>query len=109
MLQTQAEAKTYTLIKSLPPFYLLLKRAPCTKYYSAQQPSLYLFALNVFQVLMRVKLTPRTYNFVFFNRNAFTITDTELKLIAAAAITGDNNKPKTGYNTPAAMGTPAEL
>ena len=43
------------------------------------------------------------------NRNALAITDTELKLMAAAAIIGDSNKPNTGYNTPAATGTPAEL
>ena len=35
--------------------------------------------------------------------------DPELKLIAAAAIMGDSNRPKMGYNTPAATGTPSEL
>jgi hypothetical protein len=30
------------------------------------------------------------------NRRAFPITDTELKLIAAAAIMGDSSSPKTG-------------
>jgi hypothetical protein len=43
------------------------------------------------------------------SRNALLITDTELKLIAAAAIIGDSNKPKNGYSTPAAIGTPSEL
>ena len=43
------------------------------------------------------------------NRNEFTITETELKLIAAAAIIGDNNSPKTGYNTPAATEIPNTL
>jgi len=37
------------------------------------------------------------------------ITETELKLIAAAAIIGDNSIPKKGYSTPAAIGTPAVL
>jgi hypothetical protein len=37
-------------------------------------------------------------------RNAFVTTETELKAIAAPAIIGSNNQPKTGYNTPAAMG-----
>ena len=37
------------------------------------------------------------------------ITDTELKLIAAAAIMGDSSSPKTGYKTPAATGMPTEL
>ena len=42
-------------------------------------------------------------------RNAFEITDTELKLIATAATIGDNNKPVNGYSTPAASGTPKAL
>jgi len=37
------------------------------------------------------------------------MTETELKLIAAAAIMGDSNMPKNGYSNPAATGTPAEL
>ena len=36
------------------------------------------------------------YNRNFRSRNAFAITDTELKLIAAAAIIGLKSKPKTG-------------
>lgn len=32
------------------------------------------------------------------------MTDTELKLIASAAINGDNNHPVSGYKTPAAIG-----
>jgi len=43
------------------------------------------------------------------NRNAFTITDTELNDMAKAAIIGDNNIPKNGYRTPAAIGTPNTL
>jgi hypothetical protein len=38
----------------------------------------------------------RFYNLVLFSLSAFPITDTELKLIAAAAIIGDNNKPNKG-------------
>ena len=37
------------------------------------------------------------------------MTETELKLIAAAAIIGLNRIPKNGYKTPAAIGTPIEL
>ena len=33
----------------------------------------------------------------------------ELKLIANAAISGDSSRPKNGYNTPAAIGTPSAL
>ena len=42
-------------------------------------------------------------------RNALPITDTELKLIASAAISGDNSQPVIGYNTPAAIGMPNAL
>lgn len=42
-------------------------------------------------------------------RKAFAITETELKLIAAAAIIGLSNNPKSGYRTPAATGTPRAL
>jgi hypothetical protein len=37
------------------------------------------------------------------------ITETELKVIAALAMIGERSKPKTGYNTPAAIGTPNML
>ena len=53
------------------------------------------------------KISP--YNFIPLNLNAFAITETELKLIASAAIIGDNSNPKTGYNTPAAIGIPNAL
>jgi hypothetical protein len=43
------------------------------------------------------------------SRNALVITETELKLMAAAAIMGDNKRPNTGYKTPAATGTPSKL
>lgn len=47
--------------------------------------------------------------FFVLNRNALPITETELKLIANAAIIGDNKIPKNGNNTPAAIGTPNVL
>jgi hypothetical protein len=37
------------------------------------------------------------------------ITETELKLIAAAAIIGLSSKPNSGYKTPAARGIPKAL
>jgi len=37
------------------------------------------------------------------------MTETELKLMAAAAIIGLNSRSKGGYSTPAAMGTPIAL
>ncbi|MNE63452.1 hypothetical protein D3C80_1588030 [compost metagenome] len=44
-----------------------------------------------------------------FKRSEFKITETELKLIAAAAIIGDNRMPKLGYRSPAAKGMPKIL
>jgi hypothetical protein len=43
------------------------------------------------------------------SRSALPMTDTELKLMAAAAIIGDRRRPKNGYSRPAAIGTPAAL
>lgn len=42
-------------------------------------------------------------------RSELPITDTEDRLIAAAAIMGDSRTPKNGNRMPAATGTPAEL
>ena len=42
-------------------------------------------------------------------RRALLTTDTELKLIAAAAIIGFSRMPKNGKSTPAATGTPTLL
>lgn len=41
--------------------------------------------------------------------NALLTTETELKLMAAAAIIGLSRMPKAGYRIPAATGTPREL
>jgi hypothetical protein len=43
------------------------------------------------------------------SRSAFAITETELKVMAALAMAGLNSKPKNGYRTPAATGTPMML
>ena len=40
--------------------------------------------------------TPFCYSFTRFSLTAFSITDTELKLIAAAAMIGESSKPKNG-------------
>jgi hypothetical protein len=50
-----------------------------------------------------------SYNFAWRNRSEFVITDTELKLMAAAARIGLSKIPKNGYKIPPAMGTPTEL
>ncbi len=60
----------------------------------------YIFCYSM--IIYQIKSIPR-------KRSEFTITLTELKLMAAAAIIGDNNNPKTGYNNPAATGTPKML
>lgn len=49
------------------------------------------------------------YNETRRSLSALPITETELKLIAAAASIGLSNKPKNGYRIPAAIGTPSEL
>jgi hypothetical protein len=46
---------------------------------------------------------------MFLSLKEFEITDTELKLIATAAIIGESSIPKNGNNTPAARGTPSIL
>jgi len=42
-------------------------------------------------------------------RKALLITETEIRLIARAAIIGDSVQPVNGNSTPAASGTPSEL
>ncbi len=43
------------------------------------------------------------------SRKAFVMTETELRLIAAAAIMGLSSNPVNGYKAPAAIGTPRAL
>lgn len=43
------------------------------------------------------------------SRSELTITDTELRLMAALATIGDSSHPSAGYNTPAASGIPSTL
>jgi len=54
-------------------------------------------------------LPPAAYSFVARSLRAFVMTDTELKLMAAAAIIGFSSNPMNGYRTPAANGTPSAL
>jgi len=49
------------------------------------------------------------YSFTFRRRSALVITETLLKLIAAAAMMGLSSHPNLGYRMPAAIGTPIEL
>jgi hypothetical protein len=49
------------------------------------------------------------YKVILRRRSAFPITDTELKVIAKAAIIGLKRIPKTGYRAPPARGIPIEL
>lgn len=46
---------------------------------------------------------------VLRRRSALPITETELKLMAAAAIIGLRRIPKKGYSAPAASGMPRAL
>ena len=43
------------------------------------------------------------------SRKALVITETEDRLIAAAAIIGESSRPVKGYSSPAAIGTPSAL
>ena len=54
-------------------------------------------------------LARRTYSSTRLSLSALLITDTELKLIAAAAMIGLSRIPNAGYSTPAAIGTPTPL
>jgi hypothetical protein len=56
-----------------------------------------------------VHLPPAIHSFVVRSLRALPITDTELKLMAAAAIIGLRSKPNAGKSTPAASGTPTTL
>ena len=49
------------------------------------------------------------YIFAFLSRRALVITDTDEKLMAAAAMMGLSKIPNNGYRAPAATGTPTEL
>jgi hypothetical protein len=46
----------------------------------------------------------KKFGYLFFKRSAFVITETELKLMAAAAIIGLRRIPKNGNRIPAATG-----
>ena len=49
------------------------------------------------------------FPYFLLSLKALVITDTELKLMAAAAIMGLSKIPKKGNKIPAATGTPIEL
>jgi len=51
----------------------------------------------------------RDHSFIARSLSALAITDTELKLMAAAAIIGFSSNPNAGNSTPAASGTPTAL
>jgi len=84
---------------------------PVISPWRAMSTVLGMFVLFHHLLLLRKFTASKTtvYNFARFSLSALTITDTELKLIAAAAMMGDSSKPKNGYSTPAAMGMPSTL
>jgi hypothetical protein len=55
------------------------------------------------------RLLAAVHSFVVRSLSALAITETELKLMAAAAIIGFKSNPKDGNSTPAASGTPTML
>lgn len=61
-------------------------------------------------IVINKKIKHRYYSKeIFLNRNELAITETELKLIAAAAIIGESKIPKNGNKSPAAIGIPNTL
>ncbi len=59
--------------------------------------------------LSTVRVPSYPYIRALRRRNAFPITETELRLMAAAAMMGLKRMPKAGYSTPAATGIPTTL
>lgn len=57
----------------------------------------------------RARAPPPGYRPSLRSRSALPMTDTDERLIAAAASMGLSSHPKKGYSTPAAMGTPSVL
>ncbi len=68
------------------------------------------FALMVLRYFANaLKINLCTARHALRSRSALETTDNELKLMASAAIIGDRSHPVSGYNTPAANGTPSAL
>jgi hypothetical protein len=82
---------------------LKLKPCPVTKLY------LMLYCQKTRTLHLNVVPLNARYSLAFLSRSALVITDTELKLMAAAAMIGLSRIPNLGYSTPAAIGTPTEL
>jgi len=57
----------------------------------------------------RPPASPVAHSFKRRSRSALAMTDTELRLMAAAASIGLSRMPNAGYSTPAASGTPSRL
>src|SRR5262249_29763905 len=120
-----SRARRYPLLRFVPSRALSGARlgrdpADCDQAFRIARPS-----LCPFPALLAETLTaPRAWacrqrdrhgvahpdaSFTLRRRKALPTTETELKLIAAAAIMGLSNRPKKGYRTPAAIGTPRML
>jgi hypothetical protein len=54
-------------------------------------------------------LEAASQSLIALSRSALAMTDTDDRLIAAAAIIGDRSVPRTGNRTPAATGIPSTL
>ena len=54
------------------------------------------FVVFIFRFAVNMTVNCFVHSFAFRNRNALAMTETELKLIAAPAITGLKSKPKNG-------------
>jgi hypothetical protein len=69
------------------------------------------FVIEVCAALLAVTIAQllQAESFARRSRNALPMTDTELRLMAAAAIIGESSRPNTGNSTPAAIGMPTPL
>jgi hypothetical protein len=96
-----AQASLSTATRShllLPPAALV---HPCTSRSQGRNTGM----RQGFRTVIKSTVQSRTR----YRRSALEMTDTELKLMAAAAIMGESSRPNSGYSTPAASGTPSEL
>lgn len=65
---------------------------------------------EVIEIVLRYFIVKKvSYNFKFLKRSEFVITDTELKLMATAAIIGDSKISTREYKITTAFGMPGVL
>jgi hypothetical protein len=84
----------------LQRLFILHSYTDSVEYSKAAQERAALLFFRGFLYLLRL---------TFLSLSELVITETELKLIASAAIMGERSTPNNGYSTPAATGIPKTL